>query len=441
MDTEGTNPFYRKNLTSIDLTEAPLFIDVAYESDDSRVFDLTMLLYEELKDFSKPVKRADAVQNRQKHLRGALIALLLKAQSDPSKPIISLRDNNFGKHSYAGEFVLYNPLRYDMRKMRDCFDALEVAGYLEIFKGDSTTLLSVFERKGFETIKLKRKIVGKGLIVKVTEEPADKKNTVKKKKYYIYDYSDISLPDHMTGSSEFLHSYNALLQKTLITLPEDKGIDKVDTTRKTVWRTFGNEAYTHGGRFVGGWWANCKKDLRRIILINGEKTVEVDYTAKHLLLFHAMKGEGIPKQCRSDPYAISDEFDRDAIKMIITRLVNSSGRRGINKALELDFLHNGEIKGALGEYSNIKKVLDIIYNVYPVLKEIKHKDIGKEIMFEESQIAQTVMKTFVDQDIPILCIHDSFIVPVSFEDMLKTAMVEAYKDHGYSLTPIVEKKR
>lgn len=84
-----------------------------------------------------------------------------------------------------------------------------------------------------------------------------------------------------------LKAYNALLAETNITLAVKK--HNVDLTRKKIFRIFNNGNWTEGGRFFGGWWIECKKELRPHILINGEPTIELDFSGMHIHFLYALE--------------------------------------------------------------------------------------------------------------------------------------------------------
>ena len=50
-----------------------------------------------------------------------------------------------------------------------------------------------------------------------------------------------------------------------------------------------------------------------------------------------------------------------------------------------------------------------------------------------------VLSRMVKEGIPCLPIHDSFIVPTEYQDVLYDAMVEAYHKVVGSFTPVIKK--
>ena len=58
----------------------------------------------------------------------------------------------------------------------------------------------------------------------------------------------------------------------------------------SVYRVF-NRDFQHGGRFYGGWWQNAKSKDRKYLRINGQPTVELDYSQLHPRLTYRMAGK------------------------------------------------------------------------------------------------------------------------------------------------------
>ena len=79
---------------------------------------------------------------------------------------------------------------------------------------------------------------------------------------------------------------------------DDEAAQSFDFAARTVHRVFNNEDWGQGGRFYGAWWISCPSGLRPYILINGKRTVEVDYSGLHAAMLYAEHGQTIP----DDPY-------------------------------------------------------------------------------------------------------------------------------------------
>ena len=70
--------------------------------------------------------------------------------------------------------------------------------------------------------------------------------------------------------------------------------------------------------------------------------------------------------------------------------------------------------------------MDIIFFSHPVLRLATNSDWGLRLMNWDSKVALYVLRTMTDEGIPVLCIHDSFIVQRSFHERLKACMEQSY---------------
>ena len=71
--------------------------------------------------------------------------------------------------------------------------------------------------------------------------------------------------------------------------------------------------------------------------------------------------------------------------------------------------------------------MDKLLTKHPVLKDRLGTSIGLETQFIDSQIAEAVMIELLKEDIVVLPIHDSFIVPAGYQQWLETAMSHFFK--------------
>jgi hypothetical protein len=71
--------------------------------------------------------------------------------------------------------------------------------------------------------------------------------------------------------------------------------------------------------------------------------------------------------------------------------------------------------------------MDKLLTKHPVLKDRLGSSIGLETQYIDSQIAEAVMIDLLKEDIVILPIHDSFIVPAGYQQWLETTMNYHFK--------------
>ena len=92
-----------------------------------------------------------------------------------------------------------------------------------------------------------------------------------------------------------------------------KGIYLEETLyrRRKLNRVFNNGTFDHGGRFYGGWWQRVDGKIRKDIRINNLATVEIDYSAIHVIMLYALIRIDYWERYSKDPYDINVRFVND----------------------------------------------------------------------------------------------------------------------------------
>lgn len=205
----------------------------------------------------------------------------------------------------------------------------------------------------------------------------------------------------------------------------------VRTTGTRLYRVFNNSTFEEGGRFYGGWWQHAKRHYRQFITINGARTLEADFKALHPSMLFAERGLSIAE----DPYAqvdgiANDPALRDHAKRTFLALLNS-GRGGTKEPRDFD----EEKYGMTSEEFRRR-----VKNAFPMLPDVFSSGIGTRLQRKDSDLAERIMLHFIERDIPILPIHDSFIVTqrhgAELVKVMKQEFVEAYgQDISVSVKP------
>ena len=184
-------------------------------------------------------------------------------------------------------------------------------------------------------------------------------------------------------------------------------------------RVFARKSFKLGGRFYGGWWQSIPSRYRPYITINGQVTVELDFSTLHPLLMYAEFGVEPPE---GDFYDLGyDGPDKARARTIFKKAFNAlindaSGHYQTPKEDQhLIGMTNAEIRQA-------------IFAKHPLVKKIIGKGKGLKYQCIDSNIAELVMLKLLDQGIVTLCIHDSFIVIADYEPQLRQTMVEAFRE-------------
>ena len=267
------------------------------------------------------------------------------------------------------------------------------------------------------------------------------------------DYKDKDLsPDELALVNTLrkqLQSYNKLIKRSFIDIPSfekptfvrtinsgryagRKQTISLGTDNKFVVRVFNGGLagkWELGGRFYGGWWQQIDKEYRSQIYINDKPTLEVDFKAFHPNLLSNELGITLP----DDPYDLDElllpdvlptlKIQRAYVKLLFLMAINADSNTKTFQAFR-----NYDRKDKLGQSltnNELGILLDKIMEKYPHLSGILNTGQALRLMNIDSQIANLVIDHFTQKDIPVLCIHDSFIIQYDKEPELRRILDQA----------------
>jgi hypothetical protein len=178
-------------------------------------------------------------------------------------------------------------------------------------------------------------------------------------------------------------------------------------------------------------YQGLSKEERKDITINGDQTIELDYSGLHPNLLYAW--EGIKRL--EDPYSVVDKRPeaRDFLKHMLICMINSKDKATAEKAANYWLLQHHTEREQLKEIG-ITCARPFIDKFFEVHQRIAHyfckgKDTGMQIMNKDSKIALDIVDHFAKKNIPILAIHDSFIVQKQYRTELYEVMQNTYQNH------------
>jgi hypothetical protein len=181
-------------------------------------------------------------------------------------------------------------------------------------------------------------------------------------------------------------------------------------------RIFSRGSMELGGRFYRGWWQALPGKHRPHIRIDGKKTVEVDYSGMSLRIIYALAGQEMDPV--TDPYDIGlkdwlgrDDNRRNSIKKIINALINDEDGVFVIPKKDLKLLRVTEDEFRL-----------LLAEKHPLIETELSSGIGLKTQYIDSQIAEAVMLELLEQDVIVLPVHDSFIVPAGYQSALEASM-------------------
>jgi hypothetical protein len=290
-------------------------------------------------------------------------------------------------------------------------------------------------------------IVQKDLPVEETVKDRKTGKDKKFKKKYEFNYKDTPETERMRA---VVQRYNKQLDDTHIDcdaecisdadrkevidmLKEYKTNDpvvSVDLSSKNVHRVFNNRSFVQGGRFYGAWWIGCPSVLRKYITINGESTVELDYSGIHIHLLYAMKGINYAKR-KEDAYALEDGVpDRDLNKLILLTALNAETVEGARDSVYDQLRKENRLK----LYSFKRSKTPIMEKI--TLLKLKHAEIadciasgeGVKLQYLDSCVIEKLIMYGMESDITLLTVHDSVICQAKYSVLVKDKMWQCYSD-------------
>lgn len=223
-------------------------------------------------------------------------------------------------------------------------------------------------------------------------------------------------------TTELLRRYDELMSGTVVTIgktPYQSGLTSVT-------RIFSQGSFNKGGRYYSQ-IQNLRSETRPYIYLNGEPTIEIDYSSFHPALLYATIDKPIPD---GDAYVI-EGFSRDEVKTAFNVMLNRTGK--VSSAYEsvMEYVCDDEDRA--------KRLVTAILMKHHEIRDSFNTGAGLELQRKDSDIVTKLLTYFVDNNIPIITVHDSAIVPVRHVQALKMLMAEVYfevVETGYFATSL-----
>ncbi|NOX40908.1 MAG: hypothetical protein GXP05_10445 [Alphaproteobacteria bacterium] len=244
-----------------------------------------------------------------------------------------------------------------------------------------------------------------------------------------------------------LRTYNDRLARTFVDIPtlDQPFVDRAITTgpragrvqrlpigpsNQFVRRVFSRGRWDLNGRYYGGWWQQIDSELRKQIHINDVPMVEVDYRAQHINILSIEAGAG---PIEGDPYDLTEGYlegvdrttQRKYLKYLALTAINAKDRTTAFRAFR-DNYPKGD-PGKRFTNDELDRILEEFVRRTPQLRPSLFADQGIRLMHIDSQIAERVLRWCAIKDLPVLCVHDSFIIDYNHSLLLKLAMSLASK--------------
>lgn len=381
---------------------------------------------------------------RKKHIKVLLLDLYVRWTIDPSlKTGLSRNVNSYEPKSR------YNALHIS-KLMPAIADRLEEVGLIRQAIGHTAhdgrpghitriwptgMLIMMFEDAKFGPVDIADHADREVIILRDVDPNDDEKQIE-------IDYKDTPRTHDMRF---LLRAYNELLRRTFIDIPTleagfinlSAGSNgkprrlQVNQRDKFTRRIFNRGSFDKGGRFWGGWWQRCPKEWREKIFIDDKPTSELDYSGLHIVMLYAREDINYWNTVGTDPYEIdlpgfegTSEELRTICKQLILVALNAKDEKATFFAFR-DEAETGSAEKRMGNRT-LSLILNLLREKHAPIAHMLANDAGIDLMNQDARIAERIISHFTRKGIPILAIHDSFIVPLGLERELNDAMQQAF---------------
>jgi hypothetical protein len=199
-------------------------------------------------------------------------------------------------------------------------------------------------------------------------------------------------------------------------------------------RVFNRKSFKLGGRGFGAIHQRMPKHLRPYIHIDGQPTVELDYSAYHIRMLYHQKGIDY----RDDPYEVCEGPEmRKIYKAVGLIAINGDAKkpRKVSGAIRYELIKR-DIPIPDGE-KPIKRLINRFRDAHPQIADCLYNDKGVHLMNIDSRIMNNILMKLMDKEILGLSVFDSVIVAEQHQDCLYQVMMEEYeKEMGFK--PIID---
>jgi hypothetical protein len=234
------------------------------------------------------------------------------------------------------------------------------------------------------------------------------------------------LPDDVRGNRKLLLAYNEFIRTHQVTVSRPNQREFYDCIAFHM-KYYGEKMDLHS-RISGGRYQYMKKDIRRPYLrIDGEPAVEVDISESHPTILYALSGKPLNKADLGKCYWLNDSepasYVRDAVKVGMACMLNSADRSKAESAIT-HAGNMGEID--LYEISTSKTLVDkILARHSDIADYFFTPGIGMRCMETEGKIMLETMRWGMQNNVPVLPMHDAVICRQSDSERVAEALREA----------------
>ena len=172
-------------------------------------------------------------------------------------------------------------------------------------------------------------------------------------------------------------------------------------------------------------------------------TIEDDYSSLHPILLYARKGIDYNKLKKGDPYDVAKlsiydpEIKRKIVKTLFLTAINAKDEKSCFQAVKSEL--QMEVPYFKFTFENLRSILHQLKDKHSEIADDFCNGKGIRLLNLDSQIAEYIIEKFVAHDIPILSVHDSFVVSVKQDNFLRNTMFEAVENIINKASPKIKR--
>lgn len=330
----------------------------------------------------------------------------------------------------SSKTVSYN---INERRMKRLLEILEANNYIDIYYGYGESIVNSMRTIIVYLDKISKYLDTKGHKSQGLREPEENKSvievvdtekTIVTKVYNYYSGSTETAKEivfkntkgmnGMTNLKSKLFKYNKLMEEVEVTLDGE--------VLPIVYKRRFHNTLNKCGRFIST-IQNIRSSDRERFMIDGKKTVELDYQACHPRLIAQIRAYQLDYDF--DPYQvpklIEKGFDRQDIKQFIYPILYTENE---TRAIQA-------IASTLRRYTSIKvtprEVIDSFLEHNSYIEDYKYtKGLYEDLQYIESAMCEFIIGSLGDLGIHVIHIHDSFIVDYQYLNDLYLSMQLAW---------------
>ena len=206
-------------------------------------------------------------------------------------------------------------------------------------------------------------------------------------------------------------------------------------------RNFARGKLNCGGRFYSPVYQNLKQDIRKTITINGEDTVELDYSGHHIRMLYHKEGLNF----EDEPYVynksdVKNSNNRLIYKTIAMVAINARTREkaifGTRNKLRED-KESKKYNGRIPSIAELENYYDEFKRYHNKIAKYIGADAGIWLQKLDSDIINKVLIELSKDNIIALPVHDSLITQTKHKDILENVMLNKYEE-TLNFKPIIE---